>query len=76
MNTTKMSLSAVKNKLTREEMKNVLAGDLGGGFTCEWTNVSGNVTAGPCDGPTAQVCETDAKPICAADVNCLSVCCY
>lgn len=71
-----MKSSIAGYKLTRPEMKAIMAGSERGGFTCEWTNVSGHVTAGSCCGPSAQVCEDDAMPICAAESNCASVWCY
>jgi len=77
METKKMSLANMQGKLSRAEMKNVMAGAEGeGGFTCEWTSNSGTITAGACNGPSVAWCNTQTQAICSQTPNCQTVCCY
>jgi hypothetical protein len=69
----KMSLANVPGKLSRAEMKNVMAGE-GGVMQCAWANTSGKTVYGNCTGTQYQ-CQTTANQICAAEPRCAGVTC-
>ncbi len=62
MNTTKMSLSDVKNRLTREEMKTILAGDEQGGGYCGDSQYG--YAANCPSGTTARYCNSNRHAYC------------
>lgn len=58
MKTQKMSLAAIKGKLSRAEMKNIMAGSGSGycGYKCCWENDMSNCS----------ICQPGAEPICVS----------
>lgn len=76
METKKMSLANVQGKLSRAEMKNVMAGlEQDGVMQCGWTNQSGITNYGNCTGTQYQ-CQTSANQICATMAACHHVTCF
>jgi hypothetical protein len=75
MEKTKLSLANVQGKLSRAEMKNVMAGEAGV-MQCAWTNHTGITHYGNCTGTQYQ-CQTTAEQICRSNPGgCDSVKCY
>jgi hypothetical protein len=66
MENKKISLANVQGKLSRAEMKNVMAGEQSGVMQCAWTNHSGITHYGNCTG-TQHQCQTTADQICRAN---------
>jgi hypothetical protein len=71
METKKMSLANIQGKLSRAEMKNIMAGD---GVVCAYKNASGATTYGNCTGQVYQ-CQAVAGAWCASEPRCAGVTC-